>query len=86
MQAGNFRRDYPGNSLPPHFSSYGAWKHKESRVHTAPRPGMSLCPPGTESCTNISEARRLAATEPNLGPSPGNDLARGITAHYSHGK
>ena len=55
-------------------------------MHTAPRPGMSLCPPGTESCTNISEARRLAATEPNLGPSPGNDLARGITAHYSHGK
>lgn len=55
-------------------------------MYGAPQPRMRLCPPGTESCTNISEAWRLPATESNLGPSPGNDLARGITAHYSHGK
>lgn len=55
-------------------------------MYDAPWPRISLCPPGTESCTNISEARRLPATESNSGPSPGNDLARGITVHYSHGK
>lgn len=49
-------------------------------------PRMSLSPPGTESCANISGARRLPATESNSSSSPGNDLARDITAHYSHGK